>query len=253
MHRPAARRRRRHRRHRDPDLQPGPAGQLGRRPGPAEAGPRRRRRAGASSRRRAGTLGPDGVYAKGTVRLAAEVPVRGDVADRVKMVDLIACPGPRLRDGPRVPAGRAGTSRQRALHSTPTTSRARRRRSTSSVFRWDGSGADPANGPLANYTSSQITDAEHPDDANIGGFSDPAFDRLHRGRERHLRPGRPGAPPAAGPGGAGGPGAGDLPVGLHRLTTVSAPRSRPSTGRSTSRCPTGPGSRSGWWSLATSP
>jgi ABC-type transport system substrate-binding protein len=46
------------------------------------------------------------------------------------------------------------------------------------VIRYDGSGADPASGPLANYLSSQITDAEHPDNANFGGFSDPAFDRL---------------------------------------------------------------------------
>jgi peptide/nickel transport system substrate-binding protein len=41
---------------------------------------------------------------------------------------------------------------------------------------WDG-GPDPDLG-ASNYASSAITDAEHPNSANFGGFSDPAFDAL---------------------------------------------------------------------------
>ncbi len=45
------------------------------------------------------------------------------------------------------------------------------------LFRTEQSGPDPGQG-LVGYTSDQISDAEHPDAGNNGGFSDPAFDRL---------------------------------------------------------------------------
>jgi ABC-type transport system substrate-binding protein len=38
-------------------------------------------------------------------------------------------------------------------------------------------GVSPADS-LVYYTSSQVSDAEHPDGANMGGWSDPVFDRL---------------------------------------------------------------------------
>jgi len=38
-------------------------------------------------------------------------------------------------------------------------------------------GPDPAEG-LGLFVSSAASDAEHPDNPNFGGFSDPAFDRL---------------------------------------------------------------------------
>jgi ABC-type transport system substrate-binding protein len=119
-------------------------------------------------------LGSDGVYAKGAVRLAAEVPVRGDVAERVKMVDLIAAQardcGMDLRTLPLDGMGGLFTY----PHYLPGT----KTPFDAELFRWEQSGADPGNGPLGYYTSSQVSDAEHPDAANMGGFSDPAFDRL---------------------------------------------------------------------------
>jgi ABC-type transport system substrate-binding protein len=40
-----------------------------------------------------------------------------------------------------------------------------------------GSDIDPGNA-MGVYASSEVSDEEHPDAYNIGGFSDPAFDRL---------------------------------------------------------------------------
>ncbi len=52
-------------------------------------------------------------------------------------------------------------------------------------------GVDPDDG-LSIFVSSADRDAEHPDNVNFGGFSDPAFDALVAAGEGHLRPGRAG-------------------------------------------------------------
>jgi len=119
-------------------------------------------------------LGSDGVYAKGGTRLAAQVPVRGDVAERVKMVDLIAAQardcGMHLTTLPL--EGFIGAWMY--PHYLPGT----KTPFDVELFRAEQSGADPGSGWLLNYDSSRITDAEHPDNWNSGGFSDPAFDPL---------------------------------------------------------------------------
>ncbi len=129
------------------------------------------------------TLGPDGVYAKGAVRLAAQIAVRGDAADRVKMVDLIASQardcGMDLRTLPLEDFWAGSTSPAGGLFTYPHHLPGTDTPFDLMVFGGSGSGADPANGPISSYfPSSQITDAEHPENANFGGFSDPAFDRL---------------------------------------------------------------------------
>ncbi len=126
------------------------------------------------------TLGADGVYEKGGLRLAAEIVTRAGKADRIKMADLIAqqardC-GMDLRSRPvpwddlvledgmlSYPFNIPGTTTPFDLY----------------IGGWSLD-PDPASG-LATYTSSAITSAEHNDwstYSNIGGFSDPAYDRL---------------------------------------------------------------------------
>jgi ABC-type transport system substrate-binding protein len=128
------------------------------------------------------TLGADGVYAKGKLRLAAQIPVRGDDPRRVKMVDLIAAQardcGMDLRSLPLEGFWSGSTSPAGGLFTYPHYLPGTTTPFDLEVFAQGGSGTDPANGPLAYYPSSQITDAEHPDNANCGGFSDPEFDRL---------------------------------------------------------------------------
>jgi ABC-type transport system substrate-binding protein len=127
-------------------------------------------------------LGSDGVYVKGATRLAAQVPVRGDAADRVKMVDLIAAQAPDcgmdLRTLPLEGFWGGSTSPAGGLlqypHLVPDTETP----FDLMVFQDHPSGPDPGSGLLTMFTSDQISDAEHPDNANMGGFSDPAFDRL---------------------------------------------------------------------------
>ena len=125
-------------------------------------------------------LGADGVYAKNGARLTADIVTRVGRADRIKMADLIAqqardC-GIELRSRPvpfddivqengmfSYPFNIPGTSTPFDLY----------------IGGWS-LGADPASG-LADYITSAITDAEHNDWStytNIGGFSDPAYDRL---------------------------------------------------------------------------
>jgi ABC-type transport system substrate-binding protein len=123
-------------------------------------------------------LGTDGIYAKDGTRLAAEIVVRGDAANRVKMVDLIASQardcGIDLRGLPLSYDAYDGFFNY--PHDIP---------GTKSPFDlaltgWIG-GPDPDN--ASTYASSAITDATQPDGSggatgNFGGFSDPAFDRL---------------------------------------------------------------------------
>ncbi len=118
------------------------------------------------------TLGADGVYAKGKLRLAARIIVRGGMADRVKMVDLIAA---QARD--------CGMDLESLLvddygdlftypHDIPGT-----KTPFDLLLIVYGTGVGPADS-LQWYTSSVVSDEEHPDGGNMGGFSDPAFDRL---------------------------------------------------------------------------
>jgi ABC-type transport system substrate-binding protein len=117
------------------------------------------------------TLGSDGVYVRGKVRLAARIIVRGGFTFRVTMADLIAL---QARD--------CGMDVESLLideygslltypHDIP---------GTKTPFDlllsgWTG-GPDP---DLASiYASFNVSDAEHPDANNFGGFSDPAFDEL---------------------------------------------------------------------------
>ncbi len=126
------------------------------------------------------TLGSDGVFARGKVRLAAEVAVRGDMAERVKMVDLIAAQardcGMDLRSLPLEGLWSGSTSPAADLltypHHIPGT-----KTPFDLLLVQYNTGVDPADS-LQLYTSSEVSDEEHPYGANMGGFSDPAFDRL---------------------------------------------------------------------------
>jgi len=120
-------------------------------------------------------LGSDGIYTRGSLRLGAAILVRANKAGRVKMADLIAqqardC-GMDLQSLPKgfddlmamlgeYPHNVPGTTRQFDLY----------------LGGWALS-PDPADG-LSQFASSAISDADRPDNPNIGGFSDPAFDRL---------------------------------------------------------------------------
>jgi len=118
------------------------------------------------------TLGSDGVYAKGKLRLAARIIVRGGMADRVKMVDLIAAQ-----------ARACGMDLESLLiddygdlstypHDIPGT-----KTPFDLLLVVYFTGVGPADS-LQWYTSSEVSDQEHPDGGNMGGLSDPAFDRL---------------------------------------------------------------------------
>jgi ABC-type transport system substrate-binding protein len=125
------------------------------------------------------TPGADGVYAKDGIRLAAEIPVRGDHADRVKMADLIVAQARDCgMDLHGLPTGWEVLTEMLSAypHNVPGT------RTPFDLYLggWIG-GPDP--GEASVYATSAITDAEHPDGSggatgNFGGFSDPAFDRL---------------------------------------------------------------------------
>jgi ABC-type transport system substrate-binding protein len=124
------------------------------------------------------TAGADGIYAKDGIRLAADIVVRANREDRIKMADLIsndgrAC-GMDLRSRP--------TTWEEILgefftypHIVPGTGQPFDVYLGGYVAR-----SDPA-GVATMFASSQITDAEHPDGntyGNLTGFSDPAVDRL---------------------------------------------------------------------------
>jgi len=120
-------------------------------------------------------LGADGVYAKDGVRLAAGIVVRGEDTYRTKMADLIAdeardC-GMDLRSRSTAFAD-IGAMLDHYPHDIP---------GTKTLFDLYIGGwstwADPW-APLSLFDSSSASDAQHPDYPNVGGFSDPAFDRL---------------------------------------------------------------------------
>jgi ABC-type transport system substrate-binding protein len=121
-----------------------------------------------------GTLGADGVYMKSGARLAAEILTRADAPARVKMADLVA---KQARDcGMDIRAEDLGTDAYFSVFDYPHFIPGTKTPFDLILMGFDG-GPDPDLG-ASNYASSAITDAEHPDSANFGGFGDPAFDAL---------------------------------------------------------------------------
>ncbi len=120
------------------------------------------------------TFGADGVYAKDGLRLAAEIPVRSNDAERVKMADLIATQardcGMELRSAPKA-WGDLRNSFFEYPHVIPGTDQP----FDLYLGSWQ---LDIDPGDLEFLLSTQITDAQHPGRSNIGGFADPTFDRL---------------------------------------------------------------------------
>ena len=119
--------------------------------------------------------GTDGVYVKDGVRLTAEILVRADSAYRVKMADLISADAPdcgmELVVRP-LEFGDILDFFDHYPHVIPGTTTP----FDSYLGTWVN-GADPDDS-LSVFVSSAISDAEHPDNVNFGGFSDPAFDAL---------------------------------------------------------------------------
>jgi len=120
-------------------------------------------------------LGTDGIYAKGKVRLAAEIVVRANAGWRTKMADLVAfqahdC-GMDLRSRSTAFAD-IGAMLDHYPHDIPGT----KTPFDLYIGGWS-TWADPW-APLSLFDSSSASDAKHPDYPNVGGFSDPAFDRL---------------------------------------------------------------------------
>ncbi len=123
-------------------------------------------------------VGADGTYARDGVRLAADIVVRANREERVKMADLIALQardcGMDLRSRPtswddilggllQYPHDIPGTSTPFDLY----------------VGGWSNY-PDPADA-MSLFASSSLTDATHPDgtaNGNIMGFTDPVLDRL---------------------------------------------------------------------------
>ena len=121
-------------------------------------------------------LGTDGVYVKGAVRLAADIVVNAAASDRIKMADLIA----REARDCGMDLKSLQLDRWTGIEPMFSTYPYVIPGTTATLDLWLGlwsTGPDPADG-LGIYTSAEASDAEHPDRANIGGFSDPAFDRL---------------------------------------------------------------------------
>ncbi len=119
--------------------------------------------------------GADGIYAKGDVRLAADLVVRELDARRVKMADLIAS---QARD-----CGLDITTRPTQwsavlgmLNGYPHDIPGTERPFDLYLGLW-GAGADPGE-VFQIFATSSISDKEHPDAANFIGFSDPMLDRL---------------------------------------------------------------------------
>jgi ABC-type transport system substrate-binding protein len=120
--------------------------------------------------------GPDGVFARDGVRLAADILVRGDAAsDRIQMADLIASQardcGVDLRSRP-TKFDDLLTMLTSYPHDIPGT------RTPFDLYLgiW-ANGVDPADG-FDFFASSNISDPKHPDGLDYTGFSDPTLDAL---------------------------------------------------------------------------
>jgi ABC-type transport system substrate-binding protein len=124
------------------------------------------------------TAGADGVYVKDGVRLTADIVVRADREARIRMADLIAndaraC-GMDLRSWPTTWVEILGEFFMYP-HNIPGTGRPFDVYLGGLVVT-----SDPAD-VAGVFSSSQVTDAEHPDANTLGniiGFSDPTVDRL---------------------------------------------------------------------------
>jgi ABC-type transport system substrate-binding protein len=121
-------------------------------------------------------LGPDGVFARDGVRLAADILVRGDAAsDRIQMADLIASQardcGMDLRSRP-AKFDDLLTMQNHYPHDIPGT--------TTPFDLYIGiwaTGVDPADG-FDLFASANVSDAKHADGLNWTGFSDSTLDAL---------------------------------------------------------------------------
>ena len=128
------------------------------------------------------TVDADGTYAKDGTRLAAEIVVRGDDADRLHMADLIGLQahdcGMDIRSHPATPSEIFDPHGLLWYpHDIPGT--------TTPFDLYIGGygyvfGSDPGS-TFGSFVSSLATDAEHPDSStrmNWTGFADPVLDRL---------------------------------------------------------------------------
>jgi ABC-type transport system substrate-binding protein len=121
-------------------------------------------------------LGADGIYTKGGVRLGADLVHRGDVEDpRAKMADLIANNArdcgmdltPRSMSFPDLLEMLNNYPHYLPGSSTP----------FDLCMGYWATGVDPDDS-LSIFTTANVSDVEHPDNVNFGGFSDPAYDAL---------------------------------------------------------------------------
>jgi ABC-type transport system substrate-binding protein len=112
-------------------------------------------------------LGPDGIYAKGGVRLAAKILMRADSGDRVKMADLIASQardcGMDLRSRPTT------FDAMLTMYDPPFDIPGTKTPFDLAIIAWT-EGIDPGHN-LDLFSSWRV-------EQNTSGYSDPAFDRL---------------------------------------------------------------------------
>jgi peptide/nickel transport system substrate-binding protein len=121
------------------------------------------------------TRGEDGIYARDGVPLAADILTRGADAQRLKMADLIALQarecGIDLRSRP-APSGELDVPGFFEYpHLLPGTDRP--------FDLYLGGFSNTADPWMFEWlVSSEVTDAQHPEGFNVGGFADPVVDRL---------------------------------------------------------------------------
>ena len=123
-------------------------------------------------------VGADGVFAKGSTSLAAQILVPASDVARVHMADLIAS---QARDcGMDIRQDYLGTDAYDSVYQYPHDIPGTR---TPFDLLLNGWTSNPDPDIASTYITAAITDAKHPDGSgeitgNFGGFSDPAFDRL---------------------------------------------------------------------------
>jgi len=121
------------------------------------------------------TRGADGIYARDGVPLAANILTRADDAQRITMADLIALQarecGMDLRSRPAPSGDLRVPGFFEYPHLLPGTDHP-----FDLYLGGFSNAADP--GPFDWLVSSQVTDTQHPDSFNVGGFTDPVVDRL---------------------------------------------------------------------------
>ena len=159
LHRPPTRRGRRNGRGHDPDLQPGAARQLGRRPERAQAGAGHGR--GPRLIEGAGwTLGSDGIYVKDGRSAGRRHPVPVRLGPAGQADGPHRQPGARLRDGLPEPPG-SWDDLLAMLNTYPHDIPGTKTPFDLYISGWSG-GVDPDDG-LSLFATSNISDAKHPD------------------------------------------------------------------------------------------